>query len=62
MRHWAWHFLLVLPFIGMLWTPFYNHVEPRLGGVPFFYWYQFLWVLIGAALTGFVYLATRPRA
>jgi Protein of unknown function (DUF3311) len=30
-------------------------------GVPFFYWYQLLWVLIGAALTGLVYYMTERR-
>ena len=43
--------LLLLPFIGTLWVPFYNSTEPTLGGFPFFYWYQFLWIPIGAALT-----------
>jgi len=38
--------------------PFYNSVEPTLGGVPFFYWYQLLWVIIGAILTAIVYFAT----
>jgi hypothetical protein len=33
-------------------------VEPTLGGVPFFYWYQLLWVIIGAILTAIVYFAT----
>jgi hypothetical protein len=45
----------------MLWVPFYNSVEPTLGGVPFFYWYQAVWVLIGCALTAGVYLATREE-
>ena len=36
-------------------------VEPRIAGVPFFYWYQFLWVAIGAALTAVVYFVTVPR-
>jgi hypothetical protein len=57
----AWFLLLVVPFIGTLWVPFYNSTEPALGGVPFFYWYQFLWIVIGAALTGIVYFATRRR-
>jgi hypothetical protein len=26
--------------------------------MPFFYWYQLLWVIIGAALTAIVYFAT----
>ena len=29
------------------------------GGIPFFYWYQFLWVGISATLTAIVYFATR---
>jgi hypothetical protein len=58
-RQWAWYLVLVVPFVGTLWVPFYNSVEPRLGGVPYFYWYQFLWIGIGAALTLIVYLATR---
>jgi hypothetical protein len=28
--------LLLLPFIGLLWVPFYNFVEPTLFGFPFF--------------------------
>jgi hypothetical protein len=39
-------------------VPFYNSAEPYLAGVPFFYWYQLLWVLIGAGLTAIVYFAT----
>jgi Protein of unknown function (DUF3311) len=30
-------------------------------GIPFFYWYQLLWVLIAAAITGFVYFMTERR-
>jgi len=29
-----------------------------LDGVPFFYWYQLLWVLISAVITAVIYLAT----
>jgi hypothetical protein len=55
----AWLLLLVLPFIGTLWVPFYDSLEPRIGGVPYFYWYQFLWIGIGAVITAVVYFATR---
>ncbi len=48
--------LLLLPIITMLWVPSYNAIEPVLGGMPFFYWYQLLWVLLGAAIIGVVYL------
>ena len=52
------HWLLILPFIATLWVPFYNSVEPSWQGIPFFYWYQFLWILISAALTAIVYFST----
>lgn len=45
-----WNLLLVVPFIALLWVPFYNSIEPVLWGVPFFYWYQFLWVFLTSAL------------
>jgi hypothetical protein len=50
---------LVLPFIGTLWVPFYNSLEPTVGGVPFFYWYQFVWIFLGAAINAGAYFATR---
>lgn len=46
----AWNLLLVIPFIALLWVPFYNSVEPQLWGIPFFYWYQFLWVFLTSGL------------
>ncbi len=53
-----WHLLLLLPLPALLWLPFYDHAEPLLWGFPFFYWYQFLWVGISAAITALVYLVT----
>jgi hypothetical protein len=55
---WA-RLLLLLPFIAMLWVASYNSVEPSVGGIPFFYWYQLLWVLLGAAIVAFVYIVER---
>jgi hypothetical protein len=54
-----WYLILLPPFVGLLWVPFYNSVEPSLGGVPFFYWYQSAWILVSTALTAAVYFATR---
>jgi hypothetical protein len=52
----AWaRLLLLIPFIAVLWVPFYNSVEPSLSGVPFFYWYQLLWIILGAAIIAIVY-------
>jgi len=58
-RHWLW--LLAIPWIAMVWVPSYNRVDPQLWGFPFFYWYQLLWVLVSALLTGIVYVKTRSR-
>jgi hypothetical protein len=49
--------LLLIPFIVMLWPPFYNFREPVLIGFPFFYWFQLLWVIITAIITAVVYFA-----
>jgi len=49
-------FLLLVPILAVLWVPFYNSVEPQLAGIPFFYWYQLLWIVIGAALILFAYV------
>jgi uncharacterized protein DUF3311 len=56
-----WYWLFLLPFLGLLWPPLYAKTDPVLFGFPFFYWYQFAWVLVSAVLTGIVYLATRRR-
>lgn len=54
-----WYALLAPPFVGMLWVPFYNRIEPRAGSIPFFYWYQFAWIGVSAVLTAVVYFVTR---
>jgi peptidoglycan/LPS O-acetylase OafA/YrhL len=51
--------LLLAPFVALLWVSSYAKDKPRLFGFPFFYWYQFLWVLISAALTLVAYLLVR---
>jgi hypothetical protein len=54
--------LLVVPFIGTLWVSSYASLTPELWGIPFFYWYQFLWIAIGALLTITVYHVERTDA
>jgi len=51
--------LLVASLIATLWVPFYNHLTPKLGGFPFFYWYQLVWVPIVAILSAVAYLLSR---
>ncbi|HLY01310.1 MAG TPA: DUF3311 domain-containing protein [Candidatus Cybelea sp.] len=54
--------LLLLPVVGTLWVPFYARLEPRLFGIPFFYWYQIVWIVLGSLLIGAVLLLTRNRS
>ena len=54
-----WYALLLLPLLGLLYPPLYARHDPELAGIPFFYWYQFAWVLASAILTAVVYRATR---
>jgi len=56
-----WYLLLLVPYLAMLWVSSYNKVEPQWAGIPFFYWYQLLWIWIGSVLTVIVYFATRER-
>lgn len=46
--------LLLIPFVALLYPPFYATTAPRLWGVPFFIWYQFLWVILGVLVTAVV--------
>jgi hypothetical protein len=55
--------LLISAFVALLWVPSYAHLTPTLGGLPFFYWYSMLWLLINAAcqFVAYQFLVTRPR-
>ena len=57
MHRWHWsRILLLIPFIAVLWVPFYDRAGPSLWGFPFFYWYQLLWVILSVGVIGIVYL------
>lgn len=58
-NNWLWYLLFIIPFVGTLWPPFYASADPTFYGIPYFYWYQFLWVAISALITAIVYFATR---
>jgi hypothetical protein len=51
--------LLVLPFLALLYPPLYARLTPELFGIPFFIWYQFLWVILGALIVYVVYALRR---
>jgi Protein of unknown function (DUF3311) len=50
-----WNWLLLLPALGLLFPALYARETPTLFGFPFFYWYQFAWVFLTAAITALVY-------
>jgi Protein of unknown function (DUF3311) len=54
-KYWP-RLLFLIPVVVVLWVPFYNRLEPALGGIPFFYWYQLAWVLIAACIVMSVYV------
>jgi hypothetical protein len=53
--------LLGVAVAGALWVPVYARMGPRLGPVPFFYWFQLAWVGVTAALCWVCYLLLRTR-
>jgi hypothetical protein len=58
-RNARWNWLLILPALGLLFPAVYARQTPALFGFPFFYWYQFAWVFLTAAITGLVYLLVK---
>ncbi len=54
--------LLGLTGVGLLWVGIYSRLRPTLGGIPFFYWYSMLWVIVNAGLQAIAYrLVVRRR-
>ncbi|MBT2384565.1 DUF3311 domain-containing protein [Streptomyces sp. ISL-11] len=50
---------LAIPFGAMLWVDSYSRLTPAFIGIPFFYWYQMLWVLVSTLLTVVAYVLVR---
>lgn len=55
--HWYW--LLLIPIVIPLATPLFNAVEPRVLGIPLFYWLQLAFIVLGVTTTTVVYRMTR---
>jgi hypothetical protein len=55
----VWYWLFVLPFVFTLFPFIYNTRSPEFIGMPFFYWYQTLWVVLTGVITYIVYTRTR---
>jgi hypothetical protein len=56
-----WVLLLIVPVVIPLITAIYNSVEPKLFGMPAFYWMQLAFVPLSALCTAVVYFKTRKR-
>lgn len=56
-RRW-WYLILIIPFIATLFPQLYSSATPTLGGLPYFYWYQLLWVLITGVITIVIHYLT----
>ncbi len=41
---------IAIPFAVLLSLPLYNVTAPELSGIPFFYWWQTLWLALSAGL------------
>ena len=46
---------LLLPYAGLCFPQVYARATPALFGFPFFYWYQFAWVILTSLLLWLVY-------
>jgi hypothetical protein len=53
------NWLLLLPLVLTLFPPIYNRIDPSIGAIPFFYWYQMAAILVSVAVTLLVYRKTR---
>ena len=53
------NWLLLLPLVITLFPPVYNKIDPTLGDIPFFYWYQLAAIVVSVVITLLVYSKTR---
>ena len=57
----AVHWLLIIPIVMPLLVPLYNRVDPKLAGIPFFYWYQMATALVAIVVMTFLYQVTKDK-
>ncbi len=53
--------LFAIPWIFYMALPLYNRVDPRIGGLTYFYWIQIVWLVITAVLTAIGALLIYPK-
>lgn len=52
---------LALVCVVALAAPLYNRLTPRLMGLPFFIWFQMVWVIVAATATAIAHRAVGGR-
>jgi hypothetical protein len=57
-RRMSWHvwLMLAVPYAALCFPALYARATPAIFGIPFFYWYQFVWVALTSLLLYVVYL------
>ena len=55
-----WNALLLIPLLILI-PPIFNYEKPELWGMPFFYWFQFVFVPIGCLCVGIMYHTTKNK-
>jgi hypothetical protein len=53
------YLLLIIPCVAALAVPFYNAIEPKLFGIPFFFWSQLVLVPVSALFILAAYLGEK---
>jgi hypothetical protein len=53
--------LVIVGIAGTLLVPIYARSTPKWGALPFFYWYQLIWVPAISILSWLVYLLLRAK-
>ncbi|MDA8297045.1 MAG: DUF3311 domain-containing protein [Actinomycetota bacterium] len=54
-KHWQW--MLLVPFLGLVYPPLYARSGPRLISLPFVVWYQFALVVVGLLASALAFVA-----
>lgn len=58
----GFYWLLLIPFIGTLLPSIYSKATPVLLGMPYFYWYLILWIILTGIIGGIVYFLSEPKS
>lgn len=53
--YWIVGVLLLIAIVAPLLVPIYAREEPTFASIPFFFWFQFMWIPLAALLTTISY-------